>query len=126
MLSDLSLESSSDKDKKKQFEISSLVLDNLNYIFSSFGILIDYINDDFEGIINILISLTNKQTLDIVYRAVKLQEELFFLFWDPKEIKSKYDDNVTTRFSGKIANSSKVYFANDNIYFQSKLKRFHY
>lgn len=125
MLSDLSLESTGNKDKKRQFEVSNLIIDNLIYIFNNFEIFIDYINDDFEGILNILISLTNKYSLDIVYKAVKLQEELFFLFWDPQEVKAKYGENLTSKFHGKISESVKIYFANDNIYFQSKINRFH-
>lgn len=125
MLSDLSLESSGNKDKKRQYEVSNLILDNITYIFNNFETFIDYINDDFEGILNILISLTNKHSLDIVYRAVKLQEELFFFFWDPQEVKAKYGDVVTSRFHTRISESTKVYFANDNIYFQSNLIRFY-
>ena len=125
MLSDISWESSGNKDKKRQFEVSGLILDNLTFIFGNFDVFIDLINDDFEGILNILISLTNKYSLDIVYKAVKLQEELFFLFWDPREVKAKYDESLASRFKAKLSESTKVYFANENIYFQSKLTRFH-
>lgn len=125
MLSDLSLESSGNKDKKRQFEVSNLILDTLTYVFTNFDLFIDFINDDFEGILNILINLTNKYSLDIVYKAVKLQEELFFLFWEPEEVTAKYGEALTTRFRAKIGDSTKVYFANDNIYFQSKLSSVH-
>lgn len=125
VLSDLSLESSGNRDKKRQTEVSNLVLDNLAYIFANFDTFLDFINDDFEGVLNILISLTNKHSLDVVYKAVKLQEELFFLFWEPAEVRAKYGEALTARFRAKIAESDKVYFADDNVYFRRELTRLH-
>lgn len=103
------------------YAIAQLILKNLGFIFENFSILIDNLHDDFETILKTLINLTNNSSLEIVNNAVKYQEELFFLFWEPEEVKQKFPEELVSKFSLIIKDSKKIFFANENIYFQSKL-----
>lgn len=104
------------------FDIAKQILDTLSYIFENLDTFIDNMTDDFEVVLNTFINLTHNRSLEIVNRAVKMQEELFFLFWDQSEIGQKYSVEIVDKFKEIVKETKNIHFANENIYFQSKLK----
>ncbi len=125
VLCDLTLENGSLEGENKANEISSLILDILSYVFDNFKIFIAYLNDDFEAILNMLISLSKKSKLEIVYKTIKFEEEIYCLFWNRSCIDPKYQNQpaIVEKIDEIISNTNKLYFSSENIYFQSELTR---
>ena len=65
VLCDLTLENGSLQGENKGKDISYLILDILAYIFDNLKMFIVNLNDDFEAILNMFISLSKKNELDI-------------------------------------------------------------
>jgi len=125
VLCDLTQENGSLQGDNKSNEISMLILDILAYIFDHLKIFIAHLNDDFEAILNMLISLSKKSKLEIVYKTIKFEEEIYNLFWNRAALDSKYENSpaVFEKIDDILANANKLYFSSENIYFQSSLIR---
>ena len=125
VLCDLTLENGSSKADNKATEISALILDILTYIFDNLHIFISYMGDDFEPVLNLLVSLSKKSKLDIVYKTVKFEEHIYNLFWNSELIEDKLVNPkiVLEKIEQVRTNSNKLYFSSENLYFQSSLKR---
>ena len=125
VLCDLTLENGSLQGENKASEISFLILDILAYIFDHLKFFITFLNDDFEAILNMLISLSKKSKLDIIYKTIKFQEEIYSLFWSRETMNLKYHNQpaLIAKIDEIISNTNKLYFSSENIYFQSELIR---
>jgi len=125
VLCDLTQENGSLQGENKSSEISTLILDILTYIFDNLKMFITYLNDDFEAILNMLISLSKKSKLEIIYKTIKFEEEIYNLFWNRAALDSKYDNSpaIIEKIDDIVSNANKLYFSSENIYFQSNITR---
>ena len=125
VLCDLTLENGNLQGTDKASEISLLILDILAYIFDNLALFIAFLNDDFEAILNMLISLSKKTKLEIVYKTLKFQEEIYTLFWSRETLHPRFQGQpiLLAKMDEIASNTSKLYFSSENIYFQSRLIR---
>lgn len=125
VLCDLTLENGNLQGDGKASEISFLILDILGYVFEHLQMFIGFMHDDFEAVLNMLISLSRKTKLDIIYKTLRFQEEIYNLFWNRGAIDARQAGQsiVLERIDEIVANPHKLYFSSENIYFQSWLSR---
>jgi brefeldin A-inhibited guanine nucleotide-exchange protein len=74
-------------------EVLQDILQILKFIFENLDVLASYLKDHLSGLLNVIINLSRKTNLNIVFSALEYHEKLFNLFWNNnqanKEIKEQ-------------------------------------
>ena len=121
ILCDLCSQTNQNQNPKQSNEISMEILSLLSFIKDNLQIFSNFLNNDFETILNLLSNLTKKHFLPVVIKSLDMQEEIFNLFWKQNDLKienGEFSEHVLENFLKLTKNSEKIYFSNENIYFQ--------
>ena len=66
-------------------EVLQDILQILKFIFSNFQDILPFLKDHLSGLLNVIINLSKKTNLEIVFTALEHQEHMFNLFWQISE-----------------------------------------
>ena len=122
ILCDLCSQSIQSQYVQQSNEISMEILTLISFIMENLDIFSNYLNNDFETILNVLSQLTKKKFLPVVIKSLDMQEDIFNLFWKQDNLKIKnlnYSKSVLGNFVKLTKNPEKIYFSNENIFFQN-------
>lgn len=108
-------------------EISLIILEMIAFIFDNIHFYINHMGDDFEALLNLLASLNLKSSCEVIAKAFKFQKEIYNLFWVQTAVQTKFQnpENVFAKINSFAENPTKLYFTNQNIFFQRNLNRLH-
>jgi hypothetical protein len=126
-LADAAAASAKQSDRKKVNEISGIILDVVGFILDNLPTFINFMADDFEGLLNVLTSLHLRSSPEVLARAFRYQKEIYNLFWNQEALQSRWSNSaaVFERVRVFADNHTKLYFTCENIFFQRRLTRFH-
>lgn len=90
-------------------EVLQDILQILNFIFENLEVLAPYLKDHLSGLLNVIINLSRKTNLPIVFSSLEFQEKLFNLFWQPKTLAAgKKDSRAQEQPSEQTDQSTEV------------------
>jgi brefeldin A-inhibited guanine nucleotide-exchange protein len=121
ILCDLCTQTLHQEFNKQSNEISMEILSLITFIFENLDTFSGYLQNDFENILNLLSQLTKKNFLPVVIKSLDLQDDIFNMFWKQDNLNLKnipFSEVVSKNFNHLTKNSEKIYFSNENIYFQ--------
>lgn len=116
-------------------EVLQDILQILEFIFNNLEVLAPYLKDHLSGLLNVIINLSKKTNLNIVFSALEYKEKLFNLFWinvPSDELKEEAKDpdtsteaseaepqsQVAQMISGLKQSEKHLFFSNENFYYQ--------
>lgn len=127
-LADGAIAASRATERRKAIEISMLIVEIIGFIIDHLHVFAAYMNDDFEGLLTLLASLQTRSSPEVLGRAYKYQKEVYNLFWAQADVQPRFQtpEAVFAKITSIADNSTKLYFASENIFFQRSINRVHF
>jgi hypothetical protein len=126
-LADMVVNFSTTGEMQKGNEISLVILDIIGFILNHLHLYVNFMGDDFEALFNLLNSLHMKSSSEVVSKTSIFQKDLYNLFWDQKNVcgKFKNEEAIFGKVKQYCENTNKLYYTNENIFFQRFFIRFY-
>lgn len=81
-------------------EVLQDILNILDFIFNNFDPLLPFLKDHISGLLNVIINLSRKANLEVVFKALQYQEMIFNMFWIEDKDNQESEDKVNQITNG--------------------------
>lgn len=95
------------------------ILNLVKFIADNLNVFALYIKNDIPHILILLSKICRRPHLQTIMKSLDLQDLFYRLIWNTEELRGQYDPVVMQSFEEIKADSQKLYFSNQNIYFQN-------